>query len=40
MKWKEFLDKWSMTSLKLQAGFLELEFKPQDEDKKLHGKCI
>lgn len=33
MKWKKWLDNWDMTSLKLTAGFLEMEWKPQDEDK-------
>jgi hypothetical protein len=33
MKWKKWLDNWDMTSLKINAAFLELEWKPQDEDK-------
>lgn len=33
MKLKEWLDKWSMTSLKINARFLEMEFKPSDYDK-------
>ena len=33
MKWKEWLDKWSMTSVKLSAGFAELEFSPKDPDR-------
>ena len=33
MKWKEWLDEWSMSSLKVTAGFLEMEFKPNDVDK-------
>ncbi len=33
MKWSEWLDKWSMNSLKISAGFLEMEFCPNDNDK-------
>lgn len=33
MKWKEWLDEWSMSSLKVNAGFLEIEFAPYDVDK-------
>ena len=33
MKLREWLDKWSMTSLKINAKFLEMEFKPSDCDK-------
>lgn len=33
MKWKDFLDTWGMTSLRLKAGFLETEWKPTDPDK-------
>ncbi|MCZ6873098.1 MAG: hypothetical protein O7G88_06155 [bacterium] len=33
MKWKKWLENWDMTSLKINAFFLEMEFKPQDEDK-------
>lgn len=33
MKFKEWLDSWSMTSLKIKAHFLEMEWKPQDVDK-------
>ncbi|QDT98035.1 hypothetical protein [Gimesia aquarii] len=33
MKWKEWLDKWSMSSVKLSAGFAELEFSPKDPDR-------
>lgn len=33
MKLKEWLDEWSMTSLKINARFLEMEFKPSDYDK-------
>lgn len=33
MKLKEWLDQWSMTSLKIKAHFLEMEWKPQDVDK-------
>lgn len=33
MKWKDMLDEWGLTSLKLSAGFLNAEWKPQDPDK-------
>jgi hypothetical protein len=33
MKWSEWLKKWGMTSLKLKTPFLDMEWKPQDEDK-------
>jgi hypothetical protein len=32
MKLKEWLEPWSMTSLKINTHFLEMEWKPQDED--------
>jgi hypothetical protein len=33
VKWSKWLEKWDMTSLKITAPFLEMEWKPQDEDK-------
>jgi hypothetical protein len=33
MKWGKWLENWDMTSLKIKASFLEMEWKPQDEDK-------
>ena len=33
MKLREWLDEWSMTSLKINAHFLELEWKPSNYDK-------
>ena len=33
MKWKEWLEKWSMTSLKFKAPFLEMNWAPKDADK-------
>ena len=33
MKWSDWLENWGMTSLKIKAPFLEMEFQPQDEDK-------
>jgi hypothetical protein len=33
VKFKEWLDSWSMTSLKIKAHFLEMDWKPQDVDK-------
>ncbi|WP_299980718.1 hypothetical protein [uncultured Pseudoteredinibacter sp.] len=33
MKWAKWLENWDMTSLKIKAPFLEMEWNPQDEDK-------
>lgn len=33
MKWQKWLEQWDMTSLKITTPFLEMEWKPQDEDK-------
>jgi len=33
MKWSKWLENWDMTSLKIKSSFLEMEWKPQDEDK-------
>jgi len=33
MKWGKWIENWDMTSLKINAPFLEMEWKPQDEDK-------
>lgn len=33
MKWRKWLENWDMTSLKISAPFLEMEWKPQEEDK-------
>ena len=33
MKWKEWLEKWSMTGLKISTGFLEMEWQPKDPDR-------
>ena len=33
MKWKKWLKKWDMTSLKLKTPFLDMEWKPQEADK-------
>lgn len=33
MKLREWLDEWSMTSLKFNSYFLEMEWKPNDYDK-------
>ena len=33
MNWKQWLEKWGMTSLKINAPYLEMEFKPQDNDR-------
>lgn len=34
MKWRKWLENWDMTSLKIKAHFLEMEWKPSDPDKK------
>lgn len=33
MKFRDLLENWGMTSLKLKTGFLETEWKPTDPDK-------
>ena len=33
MKWEEWLEKWSMTSLKIKTPFLEADWQPRDKDK-------
>jgi len=33
MKWRDWLEKWGMTALKVKAPFLELEFEPKDADR-------
>lgn len=33
MKWSEWLENWGMTSLRIKAPFLDMEWKPQDADK-------
>lgn len=33
MKWKEWLDKWSMTGLSINAGFLNMDWEPKDRDR-------
>ena len=33
MKWRELLDQWSLSSLKINVGVLDAEFKPSDQDK-------
>jgi hypothetical protein len=33
MKWRKWLENWGMTSLKIKTPFLDMEWKPQDEDK-------
>lgn len=33
MKWKDLLENWGLSSIKLKAGFLESEWKPTDPDK-------
>lgn len=33
MRWGDWLENWGMSSLKLKAGFLETEWKPNPQDK-------
>ena len=33
MKLRELFDHWSLTKLKVHAGFLDMEFEPNDQDK-------
>ena len=34
MKWNKWLENWDMTSLKIKAPFLEMDWKPSEPDKK------
>ena len=33
MKWSKWLENWDMTSLKITAPFLEMEWNPSEPDK-------
>ena len=33
MKWKDWIGKWSMASLKIKTPYLEMDFVPKEEDK-------
>ncbi len=33
MKWRNWLENWEMTTLKINVGFLDMEWKPKDDDK-------
>lgn len=33
MKWRELLDQWSLSGLKIKFGVLEAEFEPKDQDR-------
>ena len=33
MKWKEWLENWSMTSLKIKTPFLDMDWNPKDANK-------
>jgi hypothetical protein len=33
MKWKKWLEKWDMTSLKINLKFLEMQWQPKNDDK-------
>lgn len=33
MKWRKWIKKWNMTSLKITAPFLEMEWNPSEPDK-------
>lgn len=33
MKWRDWIETWGLTSLKLKLKFLEMEFKPKDADR-------
>ena len=33
MKWEKWLERWGMTSLKINFKFLEMQWEPKDEDK-------
>ena len=33
MKWSQWLEQWGLSKLKINAGFLQMELKPQDHDR-------
>ena len=33
MKWRNWLDQWDMTGLKVKASYLEMEWRPQEADR-------
>jgi len=33
MKWRKWLENWDMTGLKINVGFLDMEWEPKDADK-------
>ena len=33
MKWKQWVEKWGLTGIQINAGFLNMEFEPQDPDR-------
>jgi hypothetical protein len=33
MNWRDWLDRWGMTKLKISAGFAEMEFSPSNQDR-------
>ncbi len=34
MKWRDWLTNWGMSSLKVSTPFLDMEFEPQDDDRR------
>ena len=34
MKWQKWLENWNITGLKINTGFLEMEFSPSEPDKR------
>lgn len=34
MKWRKWLENWEMTSLRLNVGFLDMQWQPSDADRK------
>ncbi|MEO8493981.1 MAG: hypothetical protein ABI614_02850 [Planctomycetota bacterium] len=40
MKWQQWIEKWGLTGLSINAGFLGLEFSPQDADRTRLGNCM
>lgn len=33
MKWSQWLEEWGLSKLKINTGFLKMEFEPQDHDR-------
>ena len=40
MKWRQWLENWEMTSLKINTAFLNMEWEPRDADKEADASAL